>query len=422
MDKLKKIAVELDLDDKLSEFKNKFVLPKNKIYFDGNSLGLLSRDVITDINNTLKIEWGDNLISSWNNKWIKLPTLVSAKIAQIINSNEDEIYVGSSTSNNLYKLLKSLLEADSGIRNISTDSLNFPSDIYICDGISKDFKINFNLLKYNSDLYPDIEDLKKYIISNNGIVVLSHVTYKASYKYPLKEINKFCRDNNIIVIWDLSHSIGAVDINIDSDQIDYAIGCTYKYLNGGPGSPAFIFVRRNKIKNLKSPIKGWFSHNKPFDFSNTYIESNSMNKFSNGTPHILSLSTLKASLDITIQASTKSLEHKSHDLYRFFKTIYEDKLKNLNFDLISPSDNDIRGSHISIWHKEAWRISKCLNTPDKKNKKIIIVDYRPKNIIRIALTPLYTSFTDLYILSLRIVEIVSEKEYEKKDNSILGVT
>ena len=422
MDKLKKIAVELDLDDKLSEFKNKFVLPKNKIYFDGNSLGLLSRDVITDINNTLKIEWGDNLISSWNNKWIKLPTLVSAKIAQIINSNEDEIYVGSSTSNNLYKLLKSLLEADSGIRNISTDSLNFPSDIYICDGISKDFKINFNLLKYNSDLYPDIEDLKKYIISNNGIVVLSHVTYKASYKYPLKEINKFCRDNNIIVIWDLSHSIGAVDINIDSDQIDYAIRCTYKYLNGGPGSPAFIFVRRNKIKNLKSPIKGWFSHNKPFDFSNTYIESNSMNKFSNGTPHILSLSTLKASLDITIQASTKSLEHKSHDLYRFFKTIYEDKLKNLNFDLISPSDNDIRGSHISIWHKEAWRISKCLNTPDKKNKKIIIVDYRPKNIIRIALTPLYTSFTDLYILSLRIVEIVSEKEYEKKDNSILGVT
>ena len=422
MDRLEEIAKNLDSNDKLSKFRDKFILPQDKIYLDGNSLGVLAKDVINEINYTIKEEWGNNLISSWNKSWIKLPRMISQKLASIIKSKKDEVYVGSSTSINLFKLIKSILQSNKSIKNISTDNLNFPSDKYICELIAKDFNIDFNFLDYGSDLMADIDKLKEFIIKKRGIIVLSHVTFKSSYRYPIKEISKFCKDNNTIVIWDLSHSIGAVDINMGLNQVDYAIGCTYKYLNGGPGSPAFIYVREQELRKLKSPIRGWFSHEKPFEYSNEYNESNSIEKFSNGTPHILSLSTLKTSLDITIEATTEELNIKSAKLFDYFVSIYIDKLKKLNFELLTPMDMSKRGSHIAISHKEAWRISKCLINPIDNDKSSIIVDFRPNNIIRIALTPLYTSFGDIYSISKRLINIVNEEEYRQKDYSMEGVT
>ena len=422
MDRLKEIAKNLDSKDKLSKFREKFILPEDKIYLDGNSLGVLAKDIIDEINHTIKEEWGNNLISSWNKSWIKLPRMVSQKIASIIKSGEDEVYVGSSTSINLFKLIKSILQSNKSIKNITTDNLNFPSDKYICELVAKDFKINFNFLEYGSDLIADIEKLKEFIIKKRGIIVLSHVAYKSSYRYPIKEISKFCRDNNTVVIWDLSHSIGAVNIDMDLNQVDYAVGCTYKYLNGGPGSPAFIYVREQKLRKLKSPIRGWFSHDRPFEYSDEYNESNSIEKFSNGTPHILSLSTLKISLDITIEATTEELNIKSAKLFDYFESIYTNELKKLNFELLTPIDKSKRGSHIAISHKEAWRISKCLINPIDKGKLSIIIDFRPKNIIRIALTPLYTSFEDIYSISRRLINIVNEEEYKHKDYSMRGVT
>ena len=422
MDRLKEIAKKLDSKDNLSKFREKFILPKDKIYLDGNSLGVLAKDIIDEINHTVKEEWGNNLISSWNKSWIKLPRMVSQKIASIIKSGEDEVYVGGSTSINLFKLIKSILQSNKSIKNITTDSLNFPSDKYICELVAKDFKINFNFLEYGSDLIADIEKLKEFIIKKRGIIVLSHVAYKSSYRYPIKEISKFCRDNNTVVIWDLSHSIGAVNLDMGLNQVDYAVGCTYKYLNGGPGSPAFIYVREQKLRKLKSPIRGWFSHNRPFEYSDEYNESNSIEKFSNGTPHILSLSTLKTSLDITIEATTEELNIKSAKLFDYFESIYTNELKKLNFELLTPMDKCKRGSHIAISHKEAWRISKCLINPIDNGKLSIIIDFRPKNIIRIALTPLYTSFEDIYSISRRLINIVNEEEYKHKDYSMKGVT
>ena len=247
MDRLEEIAKNLDSKDKLSKFRDKFILPLDKIYLDGNSLGVLAKDVINEINYTIKEEWGNNLISSWNKSWIKLPRMISQKLASIIKSKEDEVYVGSSTSINLFKLIKSILQSNKSIKNITTDNLNFPSDKYICELIAKDFNIDFNFLDYGSDLMADIDKLKEFIIKKRGIIVLSHVTFKSSYRYPIKEISKFCKDNNTIVIWDLSHSIGAVDINMGLNQVDYAIGCTYKYLNGGPGTPAYRYVREKEL-------------------------------------------------------------------------------------------------------------------------------------------------------------------------------
>ena len=422
MDRLKEIAKNLDSKDNLSKFREKFILPKDKIYLDGNSLGVLAKDIIDEINHTVKEEWGNNLISSWNKSWIKLPRMVSQKIASIIKSGEDEVYVGGSTSINLFKLIKSILQSNKSIKNITTDNLNFPSDKYICELVAKDFNIDFNFLEYGSDLIADIEKLKEFIIKKRGIIVLSHVAYKSSYRYPIKEISKFCRDNNTVVIWDLSHSIGAVNLDMGLNQVDYAVGCTYKYLNGGPGSPAFIYVREQKLGKLKSPIRGWFSHDRPFEYSDEYNESNSIEKFSNGTPHILSLSTLKTSLDITIEATTEELNIKSAKLFDYFESIYTNELKKLNFELLTPMDKCKRGSHIAISHKEAWRISKCLINPIDNGKLSIIIDFRPKNIIRIALTPLYTSFEDIYSISRRLINIVNEEEYKHKDYSMKGVT
>ena len=416
LDRLGKLAKELDSKDKLNKFKSEFIYPDDKLYFDGNSLGLLSKKTKEALNKVINNEWGQNLISSWNNSWISLPNKVSKKISTILNSNETEIYVGGSTSLNLYKLLLSLIKSNNSIINISTDILNFPSDKYICEGICNDYKLKFNLLEYDNYL-PNIDVLEQFIKNNKGIIVLSLVTYKSSYRYPVKKINRICQENDSIVIWDLSHAIGAIDIDMKVNYIDYAIGCTYKYLNGGPGSPAFIYARDEKQMGLKSPIKGWFSHSNPFNFSNKYIQSESMSKFSSGTPHIISMSTLDSSLDITIKATTKKLENKAIDLYNFFTEIFNERLMNLGFKIITPKNKDERGSHISIVHEESWRITKCLTNPENHGEKKIIVDFRPPNIIRIALTPLYISFNDIYIICIRLINIIESKEYESKDES-----
>ena len=421
MDRLEKLAKELDSKDKLNKFKSEFIYPDGKLYFDGNSLGLLSKKTKKALKKVINNEWGQNLISSWNNSWINLPNRVSKKISTILNSSENEIYIGGSTSLNLYKLMLSLIKHDNSITNISTDNLNFPSDKYICEGICNDYNLKFNLLEYDNYL-PDINLLEQFIKDNKGIIVLSLVTYKSSYRYPLKKINRTCKENDSIIIWDLSHAIGAIDIDMKINDIDFAIGCTYKYLNGGPGSPAFIYIRNERQKGLKSPIKGWFSHSDPFNFSKTYTQSNSMNKFSSGTPHIISMSTLDSSLDMTINATTKKLENKAVDLFNFFSEIFNDRLVNLGFKIITPENKDERGSHISMVHQESWRITKCLTDPEFNGEKKIIVDFRPPNIIRIALTPLYTSFHDIYIICIRLIDIIESKEYESKDDSKKIVT
>ena len=417
MDRLEELAKELDAKDILKKFRNEFIYPEDKLYFDGNSLGLLSKKTKESLIEVINNEWGQHLISSWNNSWISLPKKVSKKVSIILNSNENEIYVGGSTSLNLYKLLLSLIKSKNSIKNISTDNLNFPSDKYICEGICNDYNLKFNLLDYNNNNLPNIDVLEQFIKKNNGIIVLSLVTYKSSYRYPISKINRICQENDSIAIWDLSHAIGAIDIDMKINEIDYAIGCTYKYLNGGPGSPAFIYARNEKQIGLKSPIKGWFSHSNPFDFSKTYVQSESMKKFSSGTPHIISMSTLDSSLDVTINATTKKIENKSIDLYNFFTEIFNDRLLNLGFKIITPKNKDERGSHISIVHKESWRITKCLTDPEYPGEKKIIVDFRPPNIIRIALTPLYVSFNDIFRVCIRLVQIIESNEYEKKDGS-----
>jgi len=422
IEQYKEIAKKYDLSDKLSHFKERFDNSNDSIYLVGNSLGKLPLDTINNVNQTVKMDWGKGLISSWNQKWLSIENTISKKISKILKCNEDEIYVGASTSENLYKLLKSILINNLEINSIISDNLNFPSDIYIAEGISKDFEnIRFKLLDYGNEAEANIDKLKEFISKNNGILILSLVSYKSSYRYPIKEINDYCENNNSIVIWDISHAIGAIDIDFHNTNTKYAVGCTYKYLNGGPGSPAFIYVNEKDQNILKTPIRGWFSHNSPFDFSNNYEESNSMSRFKSGSPNIIQLSALEKGLDIILEAGTIKLEKKSIELFNLFKKIFNSHLSEKGYNLITPTKDSDRGSHITISHKESWRISKCLNIPKNKDRKIL-VDFRPNEFIRISLTPLYTSFEDIYNLTNRLSNIVEEKEYMDHDYDKPNIT
>ena len=422
IEQYKEIAKKYDLSDKLSHFKERFDNSNDSIYLVGNSLGKLPLDTINNVNQTVKMDWGKGLISSWNQKWLSIENTISKKISKILKCNEDEIYVGASTSENLYKLLKSILINNLEINSIISDNLNFPSDIYIAEGISKDFEnIRFKLLDYGNEAEANIDKLKEFISKNNGILILSLVSYKSSYRYPIKEINDYCENNNSIVIWDISHAIGAIDIDFHNTNTKYAVGCTYKYLNGGPGSPAFIYVNEKDQNILKTPIRGWFSHNSPFDFSNNYEESNSMSRFKSGSPNIIQLSALEKGLDIILEAGTIKLEKKSIELFNLFKKIFNSHLSEKGYNLITPTKDSDRGSHITISHKESWRISKCLNIPKNKDRKIL-VDFRPNEFIRISLTPLYTSFEDIYNLTNRLSNIVEEKEYIDHDYDKPNIT
>ena len=419
MDKIesfKQTAKKHDLSDKLSHFKERFDNSNEFIYLVGNSLGKLPLDTINNVNQTVAVDWGKDLVSSWNEKWLSIENIISKKISKILKCDEKEVYIGASTSENLFKLLRSLIIKNPNINSIISDNLNFPSDNYVAQGIAEDFdNINFKLLDYGNDIKADINKLKEFISNNNGIVILSLITYKSSYRYPIKEINDYCQSNNSMVIWDISHAIGAIDINFHATNTKFAVGCSYKYLNGGPGSPAIIYVNKSDQSTLKAPIKGWFSHKSPFEFSNIYQESDSMDKFKSGSPQIIQLSALEKGLDIIIEADTMELEKKSIKMFNFFKKIFDTHLYKSGYKLVTPQEENKRGSHVTISHNESWRISKCLSSPKKQERKILI-DFRPNEFIRISLTPLYTSFNDIYHLTKRLFDIVEFKEYMNHNN------
>ena len=419
---LKQIAIEKDNNDDLKSFKSRFVNNENEIYLDGNSLGKLPVVTENDLITAVKNEWGQNLISSWNDNWLKMSEKINLKMSKLINSDNDEVLVGESTSVNLYKILYCLLDSNQYKKNLVTDCLNFPSDNYIVEGL-KDHteKKEITILNYNNNLSCNIDLLKKSIQENPGIYCLSLVTYKSSFLYPIKELNEFAENNKSIIVWDCSHAIGVVDIDVKDSKTKAAIGCTYKFLNSGPGSPSFLFVSKDILNHLQNPIKGWFGHSKPFDFENKYKPADNINKFNAGTPSVLSLIPVNTGLDLVLEAGITNIRNKSIELGEYLIKIINIELNKFDVKITSPIESKSRGSHISIQHNEAWKICKLLINGDK-NRKRIIPDFRPKNNIRLGFSPLYVSFIDLYETVIAIKDILENKEYLKIDDSKPEVT
>lgn len=414
-------ALELDKNDKLAHFKNQFEIGE-EIYLDGNSLGRLPKKTLELSTNLIQNQWGKRLIRSWNEHWMELPNKVAAKIAQIVGARPDEIFVGDSTSINFYKLAFAALNSQSGKTKIITDSLNFPTDIYVLQGlIEQQFKNHsLTIIKSEEEMSISEEMIEQILDENTALLTLSHVVFKSAYKYNMQKVNDLAHKKGALVLWDLSHSAGAVSINLNESGADMAVGCTYKYLNGGPGSPAFLYVRKELQEKHSNPIWAWFSHQKPFDFTLDYTAKNDIQRFATGTPSVLSLAATEAGLDIMIEAGMQNLRKKSIAQSNFLIELVQNLLEPLGFTIASPLNADERGSHISIQHQEGYRINRAMIEPVDGSPSII-PDFRPPNNIRLGIAPLYNTFEELFLTVIRIKKIVETKEFERFGDEKLTV-
>lgn len=413
-------ALELDKHDELAHFRDEFVIDDpDLIYLDGNSLGRLPKRSIDRMKEVIEHEWGSRLIRGWNEGWFTAPQRVGAKIAQLIGADEDEVLVCDSTSVNFFKLVLAALRARSDRAKVVTDDLNFPSDVYILQGavnlFGSDLKLEMIPAADGMTLMPEMIDA--YIDYTTALVTLTHTAFKSGFIYDMPSITKIAHRAGALMLWDLSHSVGALPIDLHAADVDLAVGCTYKYLNGGPGAPAFLFVRRDLQEQLTNPIWGWFGRKGQFDFGLQYQAGQGINRFLTGTPSMLSLAAIEPAIDLILEAGIDRLRSKSIKQTEYLIDLYDELLRPIGFSLNSPRDPNRRGSHVSIGHAEALRIDRAL-IEDLK----VIPDFRAPDNIRLGIAPLYTTFVEIHEGVMRIRHAVEEKLFEKYPSERLEVT
>jgi len=402
-------AGRLDKDDELGPFRKAFLFAEpDLIYLDGNSLGRLTLRAAAHIHEAVEGQWGRELIRGWNQGWYQAPGRVGDKIAPLVGSGPDQIVVSDSTSVNLFKLATAALSIQTGRQRIISDDMNFPSDLYVLQGC---IHLLGNLhqleLAASADgIHGDQKALLQAIDEQTALVSLSHVAFKSGYLYDVQAITERAHQAGALVLWDVSHSVGAVPITLDEWGVDLAVGCSYKYLNGGPGAPAFLYVRRGLQDKLLSPIWGWFGEHDPFSFGLDYRPAEGIARFLVGTPPILSLLALEASLDPLLEAGIERIRRKSVLLTSYLVYLIDSVLNPLGFSLGSPRDPNKRGSHVSIRHPEAYRINRALI-----EEMGVLPDFREPDNIRLGVSPLYTSFEEVWQAVERLGQVVQKKHY-----------
>ncbi|MDX1284459.1 MAG: kynureninase [Draconibacterium sp.] len=405
-------AIQLDKNDPLNGFRNQFfIADENTIYLDGNSLGRLPLATKKLVDKVVEKQWGTELIESWNKHWYNKSGELGDKIARLIGASEGEVIVSDSTSVNLFKLAHAALKFQTGRTEVVSDVSNFPTDLYVLQGLCKDFGDEYKLVLAKSKNEIDIEDLKSKINEKTALVVLSLVSFKSSFLYDIEEITSYAQKKGALILWDLSHAAGAVQVELNKNNADLAVGCTYKYLNGGPGSPAFLYVRKDLQEKLFSPIQGWFGDAKPFAFDLNYEPAIGIRKFLTGTPPVINQMAIEPGLDLLLEAGMGRIREKSVLLSEYFIFLVNKLLGTSGFEIGSPADIQQRGSHVSVKHPEAYRICQSLIQPKHSVLKII-PDFREPDNIRFGFTPLYTTFKEVWQTVNRIKEIIANREFE----------
>lgn len=420
----KDFASQLDKNDPLKKFRNRFfIADENTVYLDGNSLGRLPLKTKSLLSKVVENQWGTDLIESWNKSWYNKSGELGDKIARIIGASKGEVIVSDSTSVNLYKLIHAALKFQKGRKKIVSDVSNFPTDLYILQGIINDFGNDYKLIlaQTKDETSINLNDLKAKIDEDTACVVLSLVTFKSSFLYDALEITNLAHEKGALIVWDLSHAAGAIPVELNKTNADLAVGCTYKYLNGGPGSPAYLYVRNDLQEKLLSPIQGWFGDNSPFEFKLEYQPAKGIHKFLSGTPPVLNLMAIEPGLDLILEAGMENIYQKSIQLTEYLIYLTRENLFDMGFEIGSPLDSKKRGSHISLKHAEAYRICQALIHPPKPKKKVI-PDFREPDNIRLGITPLYTTFSEIHETVERLKEITEGKEFDSFSNIRKGVT
>ncbi len=402
-------AQKLDESDELAMYREKFFTADNDlIYMDGNSLGKLPLQTIDRVEQIVKEEWGTQLIRSWGINWFEAPIKVGEKIAQLVGAAPGQVAVSDSTTINLYKLAMSALMLRPERKKIVTDTLNFPSDLYMLQGCAHVLggRHQLHLMEPADGLRVETQAVLNAIDEDTALVTLSHVVFKSGYMYDAKTITEYAHQKGALVLWDLSHAVGAVPVELDAWGADFATGCTYKYLNGGPGAPAFLYVRRDLQKEALSPIWGWFGERSPFNFELDYKPAEGIQRFLVGTPPVLSTLAIEQGVDLLLEAGMPRLRKKSLALTSYMIDLFDALLAPLGFQLGTPREAEQRGSHVSIRHADGYRINLALI--EEMN---VIPDFREPDNIRLGLTPLYTSFQDVWECVNRIQRVVTEKRH-----------
>lgn len=391
-------AAKLDSKDPLAGKRALFSLPKGVVYLDGNSLGALPSAAIQAMDDAVRKEWGEGLIRSWNTAgWVDLSVRVGVKIAALIGAPGDSVVACDSTSINLYKAVHAACSLRPDRKVILTDVNNFPTDLYIIDSVARERGLQVRALPRT--------EIEAAITSDVAVVELTHVDYRTAEMYDMKSITARAHAHGALTIWDLAHSAGAVPVDLTDAEADFAIGCGYKYLNGGPGAPAFIYVAPRHADSTTQPIQGWHGHAQPFEFARQYKPAAGVDRMLVGTPPVLSMTALSASLDVFDGVSMADLRAKSLALSTLFYELADKHLASRGFEVVSERDPKRRGSHVALSHAGGYSIVRALI------ERGVIGDFRRPNVLRFGFAPLYNTYSDVARLITECIDVVDTGFY-----------
>ena len=395
-------ARELDAADPLAHYRDRFALPADTIYLDGNSLGCLPKDTPARIAEVVAEEWGRDLIGSWNTAdWIVMPQRIGGKIAPLIGAAPHEVIVCDSVSVNLFKLIAAALQMQPDRKTVLSEPGNFPTDLYMIEGFEQQGLATRRLAARDRILEALDEDV--------ALLLLTHTHYKTGEVFDMAELTRAAHDKGVLVLWDLSHSVGAMPVDLDGCEADFAVGCGYKYLNGGPGAPAFAYVAERHHSALSQPLTGWMGHAKPFEFLDDYAPAPGTDRLLCGTPPILALAALEVGVDLIAEIGVERLFAKSQALSEFFRECLSER--GISLELVSPEDPDRRGSHLSFRHENAYALSKALIA------RGVVGDFRDPDILRLGFAPAYLRFEDMADAARTLADILAIGEWKRAEFS-----
>ncbi|MEE9533130.1 MAG: kynureninase [Acidimicrobiia bacterium] len=409
-------AQALDQVDPLREFADRFVVTDpNLIYLDGNSLGRQPRTAAGLVTAAMD-RWADELVGAWRSRWIDLPRQVGAALAPLIGADPADVMITDQTTVNLYKLAAAAMTARPERHDIITHAGNFPSDLYVLNSLAVTSGGALRVVEHHSIDGVSVDAIGLAVDDQVALVSLSHVDFRSGSIADLPRITDMAHEAGALVLWDLSHSVGVIPTDLRAAGVDLAVGCTYKYLNGGPGAPAFLYVSPDLQAEIVQPIQGWFGHEDMFAFDPAYRPAADIRRFGVGTPPILSLIAAGAGIDVTVEAGVAAIREKSMALTSLQMDLFDDQLATRGFELATPRDPVKRGGHVSLSHPDAYRISRAMIEHG------VIPDFRAPNVIRLGLSPLYTSFIHVWAATRRLAALMDEGAHTRVEGDRTGVS
>jgi len=400
-----KRARELDAADPLREYRERFEIPDGVIYLDGNSLGCLPKATPERLQQVIRGEWGEGLIRSWNPKesggadWIGLPQRIGGKIAPLIGAEPHEVIAADSVSVNLFKLISAALAMQPGRKVVLSEPGNFPTDLYMIEGLEKQGLAEQRLAE-RASIGDALDD-------DVALLLLTHAHYKTGEVFDMAALTRAAHQAGALVLWDLSHSGGALPVDLNACNADFAVGCGYKYLNGGPGAPAYAFVAERHHEAVQQPLSGWMGHARPFAFTDDYAPAPGVDRLLCGTAPILAMAALEVGVDLIAEIGVERLHAKSQKMSEFFRECLVGR--GVDLDLVSPSDPASRGSQLSYRHPQAYALSQALIA------RKVIGDFRDPDILRLGFAPAYLRFEEIAEAARHLAEVLETGEWQRDE-------